>query len=202
MNLMTPRQVRMGNKMYKLNIKYGSSKRTMEVAPDMSLIELKSKIRSEFKIKPDEILLLYSNYIFLISCEDNKTLKQAKICNGSKILVSLAPSAKPSKLAPGADKLIADIEDESSRLEASLVEMDLELSNQRFEDVKKSMTTVGNLGEKLMKLLEKLDQVHLPEDEKDLRKRRKCEATKLNRYLDRIDELKGRLKKSLSDHGN
>jgi len=193
----------MGNKMYKLNIKYGSSKRTMEVAPDMSLIELKSKIRSEFKIKPDEILLLYSNYIFLISCEDNKTLKQAKICNGSKILVSLAPSAKPSKLAPGADKLIADIEDESSRLEASLVEMDLELSHPRVEeDVKKSMTTVGNLGEKLMKVLEKLDQVHLPEDEKDLRKRRKCEATKLNRYLDRIDELKGRLKKSLSDHGN
>jgi len=173
----------MGNKIYKIHLKYGTERKSLELSPDLSLSELKSKIRSEFGLGKDDAIFL-SIGRDTVNFEDHKTLKQAKILNGSKILVTVF--AKKPQASSSSDALDS-IEENSAKLEVELEELEKSLD---IENVKKLTLSTSCLGEQLMKLLEKLDQVQLKENDVGLRSRRKASATKLNAYLDRIDVLK------------
>merc|ERR1712059_193294 len=120
-----------------------------------------------------------------ISAENHKTVKQAKILSGSKILVSKVPSGSPkinsSHLLFSEGQLFQPTnqpEKKNEHLEKKLVEIGAKSAELE--------TTLGALEEEL-------DQVQLSDQERELRAKRKMAATRLNNALDRIDSLKERL---------
>lgn len=216
--MMTPRQVQMGNKVYKLHLKHETERETLSLSPDISVGELKAKIKSQFNIPPSQHLILFSNGKS-ISAENHKTVKQAKILSGSKILVSKVPSGspkinsshllfsegqlfqptnQPEKKNEHLEKKLVEIGAKSAELETTLGALEEEFSQSENagggeKTLRRQKLDAGSLGEQLMQLLEELDQVQLSDQERELRAKRKMAATRLNNALDRIDSLKERL---------
>jgi len=95
---MQPRSVAMGNKVYKLHIKHQTNKETLDVSPSLTFGELQSKIHDRFQVAPTSQRLLCNGKPLVLG--DNITLKQAKIPNGSKILVQSPGSENNSPRIP------------------------------------------------------------------------------------------------------
>ncbi|XP_023328916.1 uncharacterized protein LOC111701738 isoform X2 [Eurytemora carolleeae] len=83
--MMTPRSVEMGNKVYKLHVKVGARKEILELPPDSSLDILHQHIYRIFQIPESQQRLVCNGKPLNFS--SNLTLKQARVGNGSKILV-------------------------------------------------------------------------------------------------------------------
>merc|ERR1719431_1255649 len=192
--MMTPRQVSMGNKVYKLHLKHETQRETLNLSPDISVGELKAKIKSQFNIPPNQQLILVANGK-LISAENHKTVRQAKILSGSKILVSKtceSPKTNPSRTLytetdrqnENLEKKLVEIGVKSTELETTLGALEDEankLENAEGENkLKRLKLDAGSLGEQLMQLLQELDQVQLSDQERELRAGRKTAATRLN----------------------
>jgi len=83
--MMTPRSLTMGNKVYKVHVKFGSAKESLSLCPDSSIDQLKQKIHQAFMVAPENQLLICNGKP--LSSADNISLKQARIPNGSKIIL-------------------------------------------------------------------------------------------------------------------
>jgi len=208
--MFTPRQISMGNKVYKLHIKHDAKKSSINIPPDHSIYQLKENIHSEFKVKPEHQILFCNGK--LMDFSDYMTIKQAKIPNGSKIICTKlsknspptpSPSSKGSQMSLEVDETLAKLdhmEQKANDLELKVQNIDKErrkLSNEdvplfhgdRAGDYKKLKVECGKTGEELMQLLESLDQVVCTEGQADQRVRRKQVATKLNMVLDKNDKV-------------
>lgn len=227
--MMTPRSVNMGNKVYKLHVKYGSNRETLSVSPDTSIKQLKDKIHQIFKVDPDSQKLLINGK--LPAQDENLTLKQALIPNGSKILLQNVnnlnqQTSNLGRLAEdygdaGEPPVPGDVNGMYARELSSLRELDLKASELHATvksieaevalieqnlnagasgEVSRLRKESGGLGEKLMKLLETLDQLIFPQEMVDARADRKRVANTLNRVLDandaNLEKLESLLKKS------
>jgi len=210
--MFTPRQVSMGNKVYKLHIKHDAKKTSINIPPDHSIHQLKENIHSEFKVKPEHQILFCNGKLMDVS--DFSTIKQAKIPNGSKIICtklstkspppsSPSPSSKGSQMSLEIDetlKKLDQMEQKANDLELNVKNIDKERRKLKNEDVplfhgdragdyKKLKVECGKTGEELMQLLESLDQLVCTEGQTDQRTRRKQVATKLNTVLDSNDKV-------------
>ena len=165
----------------------------MEVclAPDSPVHQLKEKISSEFDIDPDRQILHCNGK--LMEAEDNVTIKQAKIPNGSKILCTL--SQKPvdpvvqhlDKIERSAEDLEISLDQLVKQRRTLLKEPPPLFSADQSEDLRKLKCESKKVGEHLMRLLESLDSVECSEQSQ--RSKRKQLATKMNNILDRNDKL-------------
>ena len=175
------------------------SARSVEVclAPDSPVHQLKEKIRSEFNIDPDRQILHCNGK--LMEAEDNVTIKQAKIPNGSRILCTLS-----QKLVDPVVQHLEKIESSADDLEISLDKLVKQrrtlvkeppplFSEDKSDDFKKLKCESKKVGEHLMRLLESLDSVDC--GELSQRTKRKQLATKMNNILDRNDKLGEKLHK-------
>eukprot|EP00090_Calanus_glacialis_P001422 TRINITY_DN11013_c0_g1_i5.p1 TRINITY_DN11013_c0_g1~~TRINITY_DN11013_c0_g1_i5.p1 ORF type:complete len:215 (-),score=61.56 TRINITY_DN11013_c0_g1_i5:46-690(-) len=202
--MFTPRQVSMGNKVYKLHIKHDAKKTSINIPPDHSIYQLKENIHSEFKVKPDHQILFCNGKLMDVS--DYITIKQAKIPNGSKIICTKlsSKSPPPPQISLEIDetlKRLDHMEQKATNLELNVQNIDKErrkLNNEevplfhggdRAGDYKKLKVECGKTGEQLMQLLESLDQMECTEGQIEQRRRRKQVATKLNTVLDRNDKI-------------
>lgn len=211
--MMTPRQGSMGNKMYTLQVKYQGMKENISLAPDTSIEQLKKKINSKFNITPDDQELIANGRI--LTSEGHKTLKQAKLLNGSKIVCNkvgrrkeLKSSSKPMFLEEDIMReqfqiKLDTVEETSHELCVSLDKIVEQVNHTKGKsvnnetdksDLKSYKVEVGGLGERLMQQLEELDQLHLSDQDTELRVRKKKAANKLNAALDRIDSIKEEIK--------
>ena len=208
--MFNPRQVSMGNKVYKLHIKHDAKKTSINIPPDHSIYQLKGNIHSEFGLKPDHQILFCNGKLMDVS--DYMTIKQAKIPNGSKIIctkLSTTSAARPSSSGGSQMSLEIDetlkkldhMEQKANDLELSVRNIDKrrrKLNNEevplfhggdRAGDYKKLKVECGKTGEQLMQLLESLDQMEFTEGQTEQRARRKKVATKLNTVLDKNDKI-------------
>jgi len=86
-----PRSVAMGNstnKFVKLHVKFESGKETFSVPPDLSVGVLKEQIAAKFQV-PVSQLVLSCNGKPLVG-EEGRSLRQARVCSGSKVLAARA----------------------------------------------------------------------------------------------------------------
>ena len=169
------------------------SARSVEVCltPDSPVHQLKEKISSEFNIDPDRQILHCNGK--LMEAEDNVTIKQAKIPNGSRILCTLS-----QKLVDPVVQHLEKIESSADDLEISLDKLVKQrrtlvkeppplFSEDQSDDFKKLKCESKKVGEHLMRLLESLDSVECTDLTQ--RSKRKQLATKMNNILDRNDKL-------------
>lgn len=214
--MMQPRSVTMGNKIYRINVKYGSTKDIVDATPDTNIIQLTKKIEKITGLPPNQQKWLCNGKPF--EKDVNMTLKQANIINGSKILVTSCKATdddlsiyeegdiehSEEKKADGVLNQIDEIEGKGQRLEQS---MDM-LSKQRKDikgcsskmrgaEYKRLKKECGKINEDFMKLLESLDSISLSEDQQEARTRRKNLANFLNRMLDKNDGILHKLDSSL-----
>jgi len=215
--MFTPRQVSMGNKVYKLHIKHDAKKTSISIPPDHSIYQLKENIHSEFKVKPEHQILFCNGKLMDVS-SDFITIKQAKIPNGSKIICTKLSTKSPptspysgSGISPEIDETLQkldDMEQKANDLELNVQNIDKErrkLTNEdvplfhsdRAGDYKKLKVKCGKNGEELMQLLESLDQVVCTEGQTEQRTRRKQVATRLNTVLDRNDKVIEKLSRAI-----
>ena len=204
--MFTPRQVSMGNKVYKLHIKHDTKKIVLTLPPDYSIQQLKENIFDEFKVKPDDQFLVCNGKP--MEANNLMTLKQAKIPNGSKIICTKQTKQKqeetgledePEKSDNMHDVLKKMLE-EAESLESKVEKVEKERKRLLREPVplfqgdpsanyKQLRKNCGVHGELLMRLLEQMDGLQMPEGETELRSQRKEVATKLNHVLDKNDQL-------------
>jgi len=214
MTMFTPRQVSMGNKVYKLHIKHDAKKSSINLPPDHSIYQLKESIYSEFKVKPDQQILFCNGKLLDVS--DYMTLKQAKIPNGSKInCTKLSYNVtKPMSIEDvEVDQTLQKLEQVAKKandLELSVLNLDKErrkLSNEevplfhegdRAGDFKKLKVDCKKNGEQLMQLLESLDQMVFSEGQAEHRAMRKQVATLLNTALDKNDKIIEKLSSAIN----
>lgn len=217
--MFTPRQVSMGNKVYKLHIKHDAKKTTINIPPDHSIHQLKECIRSEFYVKPEKQILFCNGKLLDVS--DNSTLKQAKIPNGSKIICTkLSASAanlsiyEDSEMEVKVDETLqklVEMEKNANDLEISVQRLDKERRRVQNEEIplfhadqtanlKKLKIDCGKNGEQLMQILETLDQMEFSEGQTEHRAKRKQVATKLNSVLDRNDKVIEKLSSAIKNN--
>jgi len=91
--MMTPRCLTMGNKVYKLHVKHGSNKKTVSMSPDSTVHQLKQKIADIFQIPEGNQRLMLNGRSMELN--EDTTLKQGRIANGSKILVQSMTVLQP-----------------------------------------------------------------------------------------------------------
>jgi len=202
----------MGNKMYTMQVKYQGVKENFNLPPDTSVGQLKNKISSKFNIALEDQELIANGKILTV--EDHKTLKQAKLLNGSKIVCNKVSRRKEHKSSSKPMFLEGDIVREQFHLKLDTVEeithelgVSLDkivkqvnhtkeyVNHETDKTMLKSLKVeVGGLGEKLMQQLEELDQLHLSSQDAELRVRKKKAVNKLNAALDRIDNIKEDIK--------
>jgi len=216
--MFTPRQVSMGNKVYKLHIKHDAKKSTINIPPDHSIQQLKECIQNQFNVKPEKQILFCNGKLMNVS--DHKTIKQAKIPNGSKIICTKVSSSvtnlsisDDSEMVIEVDetlKKLENIEKKANALEISVLNLDKErrrilneevplFHGDQTDDLKKLKLECGKNGEQLMQLLETLDQITVTEDQTEHRAKRKQVATKLNSVLDRNDKIIEKLTSSIKN---
>jgi len=208
----TPRSVAMGNavtKAYKLHVKFESGKETFSCLPDTSVGQLKDKIGSKFQVPASQLVLFCNGK--LLQGEDEKTLRQARVCSGSKILASRVGAVKPSTGQHSNTEVELDQEEEEKReeirqemedkeREAELVAR-LTRVEQEGERLGQEVTRLASshqeltlkkkeskmVGEQLMRLLETLDGISLGQNMLELRARRKKAAARINSLMDAND---------------
>jgi len=203
----TPRSVAMGNavtKAYKLHVKFESGKETFSCLPDTSVGQLKDKIGSKFQVPASQLVLFCNGK--LLQEEDEKTLRQARVCSGSKILASRVGAVKPSTGQHSNTEVEVD-QEEQERREEIRQEMEAELvarltrveqegerlgqevarlaSSHQELTLKKKESKMA--GEQLMRLLETLDGISLGQNMLELRARRKKAAARINSLMDAND---------------
>lgn len=197
----------MGNKLYTLQVKFQGERRHISLSPDSSVEQLKRSISDKFNIAPEDQELYVNGRLLL--AEDQKTLKQAKLLNGSKILCSKVKRGENksvnSKIYTEEDNVkeqflvkLKTVEEATKQLEVDLdkvvdnVNFAKELTrNDNTKDLLKKLKMEGaGIGERLMQQLEELDQLHLSHQDSDLRVRKKKAVNSLNMALDRIDKIK------------
>jgi len=215
MAMFTPRQVSMGNKVYKLHVRHDALKTSISVPPDYSILQLKEKIYAETKVPPGDQILHCNGKLLDVS--DLVTLKQAKIPNGSKINCSRVnrPVNKPLSVEDvEVDELLQKlehIEKRSNDLEKCVSAVDKERKRLTNEELplfhtesdkvtgfKKLKLECGKNGEQLMQLLEGLDQLVFTETQAEHRAKRKQVATMLNSVLDKNDKIIDRLSQAIN----
>jgi len=174
----------MGNKIFKVHVKYAGTNFEVELSPDTSIYELKEKIQTKFHIKPKAQLLFCNGK--LLEVEDHKTIKQARIPNGSKILCTVLTSQQVDPVIDVLDKIDKCAEDVESHLD-SLISKRRELISEEAPEYKKLNMESKKCGEDLMKLFESLDTIECSETAH--RTRRKQVATKINAILDKNDNF-------------
>lgn len=212
---MQPRSVTMGNKIYRINVKYGSTKDVVDATPDTNIIQLTKKIEKLTGLPPNQQKWLCNGKPF--EKDVNMTLKQANILNGSKILVTSCKAKddlsiyeegdiehSEAKKADGVLNQIDEIEVKAQRLDQSMDMLSKQRkdikgcsSKVREEEYKRLKKECGKINEDFMKLLEALDSISLSEDQQEARTRRKTVATFLNQMLDRNDGILQKLASSL-----
>lgn len=192
--MFTPRQVTMGNKIFKVNVKYSSKSCEIPLAQDDTIYALKQKIQNEFNLDPSQQILQCNGKI--LGLDDHTTIKQAKIPNGSKILCSSLKSASPKVSLSVIDKLLK-LEKDSEEIEKSIdvLKKSREEQSSASQDLKKLKFECKKSGEELMRLLESLDSISCNDTEERLK--RKKVATKINAILDKSDRLGGKIEKDL-----
>jgi len=209
----TPRSVAMGNSMtkaYKLHVKFESGKETFSCLPDTSVGQLKGKIGAKFQVPPSQLVLFCNGK--LLQGDDYQTLRQARVCSGSKILVNRVGARRPSTDSQQEPNNIeVDEEEERRRGEIrcereakerqaelvarlSRVEEEGERLGQEVARLAASRQEVSvrrreskMAGEQLMRLLETLDGISLGQDMFELRARRKKAAARINSLMDTND---------------
>jgi len=200
--MFTPRSVTMGNKVFKVNVKYSSKSCEIQLNQDDTIYALKLKIQKEFNLDPSLQVLQCNGKI--LDLDDNTTIKQARIPNGSKILCSSLKSASPKVSNSVIDKLLK-IEKDADEIEKKLDVLkksreenicpSLFSETSHTQELKKIKFECKKGGEELMRLLESLDSISCNDTEERLR--RKKVATKINAILDKSDRLGGKLEKDL-----
>jgi len=192
--MFTPRQVTMGNKIFKVYVKYSSKSCEIPLAQDDTIYALKQKIQNEFNLDPSQQILQCNGKI--LGLDDHTTIKQAKIPNGSKILCSSLKSASPKVSLSVIDKLLK-LEKDSEEIEKRIdvLKKSREEQSSASQDLKKLKFECKKSGEELMRLLESLDSISCNDTEERLK--RKKVATKINAILDKSDRLGGKLEKDL-----
>jgi len=192
--MFTPRQVTMGNKIFKVYVKYSSKSCEIPLAQDDTIYALKQKIQNEFNLDPSQQILHCNGK--MLGLDDHTTIKQAKIPNGSKILCSSLKSASPKVSLSVIDKLLK-LEKDSEEIEKSIdvLKKSREEQSSASQDLKKLKFECKKSGEELMRLLESLDSISCNDTEERLK--RKKVATKINAILDKSDRLGGKIEKDL-----
>lgn len=192
--MFTPRQVTMGNKIFKVYVKYSSKSCEIPLAQDDTIYALKQKIQNEFNLDPSQQILHCNGKI--LGLDDHTTIKQAKIPNGSKILCSSLKSASPKVSLSVIDKLLK-LEKDSEEIEKNIdvLKKSREEQSSASQDLKKLKFECKKSGEELMRLLESLDSISCNDTEERLK--RKKVATKINAILDKSDRLGGKIEKDL-----
>ena len=169
--------------MFQVHVKYSARSVEVCLAPDSPVHQLKEKISSEFKIAPDRQVLHCNGK--LLEADDNVTIKQAKIPNGSKILCTL--SQKPvDPVVQNLDRIEASADDLEISLD-KLVKQRRTMLKEKSDYLRNLKLESKKLGEHLMRLLESLDSVECCDFNQ--RTKRKQLATKMNNILDRNDKL-------------
>jgi len=190
--MFTPRQVTMGNKIFKVHVKYGSSSYEIQLSQDNSIFQLKEKIQSRFDIEPEKQVLSCNGR--LLEVEDSKTIKQARIPNGSKILCT-AIKSDLKRTSSRSENIASDpVHETLDKIESAAKQFETKLGDivKLLNDSDKGAKLESKkLGEQLMQLLESLDCVQCTEQHH--RTRRKELATKLNNILDRNDRVESEL---------
>jgi len=209
----TPRSVAMGNSMtkaYKLHVKFESGKETFSCLPDTSVGQLKGKIGARFQVPPSQLVLFCNGK--LLQGDDYQTLRQARVCSGSKILANRVGAGRPSTDSQQNPDIEVDHEEERRRgeirseREAKEREAELVTRLSRVEEEGEQLgQEVARLaaasrqelavrrreskmaGEQLMRLLETLDGISLDQDMFELRARRKKAAARINSLMDTND---------------
>lgn len=184
----------MGNKIFKVYVKYSSKSCEIPLAQDDTIYALKQKIQNEFNLDPSQQILQCNGKI--LGLDDHTTIKQAKIPNGSKILCSSLKSASPKVSLSVIDKLLK-LEKDSEEIEKSIdvLKKSREEQSSASQDLKKLKFECKKSGEELMRLLESLDSISCNDTEERLK--RKKVATKINAILDKSDRLGGKIEKDL-----
>jgi len=201
-----PRQVTMGNKIYKVHIKHAGTSCELQLSPDSSILNLKEKIHSRFNILPEHQFLICNGK--LLQASDTATIKQARIPNGSKILCSSKQRRREEEenTSSSSDNLVMTklekIQTDTESLEAklsrlfnqkrALLEHDVALfQGDRSEEIKKLIFESKKLGEALMQLFDSLDRLECGDQTQ--RAIRKQTANKINSVLDKNDKLGSKL---------
>jgi len=206
MAMFTPRQVTMGNKVYKLHVKHDAKKTSFDLSPDYSIHQLKEKICDELKVPMEEQVLHCNGKLLDVS--DFLTLKQAKIPNGSKLICTKVnrgaykPMSVEDVEVDEALVKLENIEKKTNDLEKCVINVDKQRRKVNSEEVplfhanldkaadyKKLKLECGKNGEQLMQLLESLDQFMFSETQSEHRAKRKQVATLLNAVLDKNDKI-------------
>lgn len=205
---MTPRSVAMGNKVYKLHVRCGSTKETWDLCPDAPLLEFHNRVEERFQVPFEEQKIICNGKLLVV--DSRKTMKQAKIPNGSKIVIQQErpetdslPVYETRDLETTDAKILEDIERQGVDVESSVQALctDLESiqpsSEERCKELKRVKFECGKLGEVLMRLFEKLDSIQFTEDQLEAKAKRKHVANFLNRVLDRNDAVVQRIAEDL-----
>jgi len=93
--MMTPRSVTMGNKVYKLHVKHGSNKKTLNMSPSATVQQLKQEITENFQVPESNQQLIFNGKTLQLN--DASSLKQCRIPNGSKIVVQSLSGIPPER---------------------------------------------------------------------------------------------------------
>ena len=202
----------MGNKLFKVglcsmqsasqvqppiqvHVKYSSKSVEVTLSPDTSVLQLKEKISSEFNVDPERQILHCNGK--LMDADDNVTIKQAKIPNGSKILCTLSRCvADPvvehlQRIGSNADDLAVSLDKLVKERKMLTKEQPSLFLEGESEDFKRCKFECKKLGEHLMRLLESLDSLDC--SDQSHRATRKQLATKINSILDKNDKLGNQL---------
>ena len=182
----TPRSVAMGNavtKAYKLHVKFESGKETFSCLPDTSVGQLKAKIGAEFQVPPSQLVLFCNGK--LLQGDDYQTLRQARVCSGSKILArrgEICSEREAKEREAELKSRLRKVEEEGERLGQEVARLALISSSVTFQLKENKMVR-----EQLMRLLETLDGISLGQDMFELRARRKKAAARINSLMDTND---------------
>ena len=188
-----------------VHVKHMSKTFDVPLSQEDSILQLKQKIETKIQVDPARMQLLCNGK--LLDVDDTTSIKQAKIPNGSKMLVTTKPedAMKPTdsvihvldKLEAKADQIETNLS-KIVRKRKDLVQEDLPLFHgDKSSDLKKMKFESKKIGEELMQLFETLDNIECSDS--DQRTRRKQVATKINGILDKSDKLSTKLDRDLRE---
>jgi len=200
--MMTPRSVAIQNKDFMVYLKYGSHKSNLKINKDSSIDQLKQKISEQLNLAESDLNIIINGK----SCpaRGNLTLSQAKIPNGSKILVTVKQNDNIRKqdndsAADRIDKILNSIEAKGLEISQKVDELEdtarhLEIHSDKnnesnIQNIKHHKKTAAIQGELLMQHFESIDNLSLSESMTEQKQRRKNVANLLNKVLDRNDQV-------------
>lgn len=175
----------MGNKIFKVHVKCGSSSFEIQLSQDNSIFQLKEKIQSRFDIDPANQVLVCNGK--LLQGEDTITIKQARIPNGSKILCTAMKQPDTIKERTNSDPVMEKLDTIDASATDLNANIDILVSNKSDSTSKNLKLEFKKNGEQLMQLLESLDSIQCSNQYQ--RARRKGLATKINSILDKNDQI-------------